>query len=104
MKFDFLTQAAKFLQERKAYRRWLAVFMCLALAVTFGTVAALKMYGQAMTHQVKVLECQYKVHEHTEDCYEKNEDGEPTGDPVCGYADYVVPVSYTHLRAHETSV
>ncbi len=93
MKFDFLTQAAKFLQERKAYRRWLAVFMCLALAVTFGTVAALKMYGQAMTHQVKVLECQYKVHEHTEDCYEKNEDGEPTGEPVCGYADYVV---HTH--------
>lgn len=92
MKFDFLSQAAKFLQERKEYKRWLAAFMCLALAVTFGTVGALKMYGQAMTHQVKVLECQYEVHEHTEDCYEKNEDGEPTGDPVCGYADYVIHV------------
>ncbi|HBN56423.1 MAG TPA: hypothetical protein DD414_06575, partial [Lachnospiraceae bacterium] len=45
-----------------------------------------------MTHQVKVLECQYQVHTHTDDCYEKDEDGNPTGDPVCGYADYVVHV------------
>ncbi len=92
MGFDFLSQAAKFLQEQKNYKRWLAVFLCLAVTTVFGTAAALKMYGQAMTHQVKVLECQYEVHEHTDDCYEKDENGDPTGDPICGYADYVVHV------------
>ena len=92
MGFDFLSQAAKFLQEQKNYKRWLAVFLCLAVTTVFGTAAALKMYGQAMTHQVKVLECQYEVHEHTDDCYEKDENGDPTGDPICGCADYVVHV------------
>lgn len=92
MGFDFLSQAAKFLQEQKNYKRWLAVFLCLAVTTVFGTAAALKMYGQAMTHQVRVLDCQYEVHEHTDDCYEKDENGDPTGDPVCGYADYVIHV------------
>ena len=90
MGFDFLSRAARFLQERKEYRRWLTAFICLALVVAFGTVTALKMYGQAMTHQVKVLDCQYQVHEHTEDCYEENEDGEKI--LVCGLADYVIHV------------
>ena len=49
MGFDFLSQAAKFLQEQKNYKRWLAVFLCLAVTTVFGTAAALKMYGQAMT-------------------------------------------------------
>lgn len=90
MGFDFLSQVAKFLQERKEYRRWLAAFLCLALVVAFGTVAALKLYGQAMTHQEKVLDCQYEVHEHTEDCYEENEDGEKV--LACGMADDVIHV------------
>lgn len=90
MGFDFLSQAAKFLQERKEYKRWLAAFLCLAMVVVFGTVTALKLYGQAMTHQVKVLDCAYQVHEHTEDCYEENEDGEQI--LICGLADYVVHV------------
>ena len=69
---NFLSQAAAFLQERKKHRIQTAVFLCLAVTVAFGTVAALKMYGEAMTHKVKVLDCGLEVHEHTEDCYEKD--------------------------------
>lgn len=90
MGFDFLSRAAKFLQEQKEYKRWLAAFLCLAIVVVFGTVTALKMYGQAMTHQVKVLDCAYQVHEHTEDCYEEDEEGEQI--LICDLADYVAHV------------
>ena len=62
----------------------------MALVVAFGTVTALKMYGQAMTHQEKVLDCRYEVHEHTEDCYEEDENGEKI--LICGLADYVIHV------------
>ena len=86
MDSGFLSQAARFLQEQKKYKRWLSVFLCLAFVVALGTVAALKLYGQAMTHKVKVLDCSYELHEHTEDCWED-------GELVCGYADYVV---HTH--------
>ena len=55
---DFLSQAAKYLKKQKLHKRQLAVFLCLAVIVTFSTVTALKLYGQAMTHQVKVLDCQ----------------------------------------------
>ena len=90
MKVDFLSQAGKLLKEQKKYRRRAVVFLCLAVIVTFGTVSALKLYGQAMTHKVEVLDCQYEVHAHTEDCYEKDENGSAVGECVCGYADYVV--------------
>ncbi len=86
MESGFLSQAAKFLQDRKNYKRWLAVFLCLAATVAFGTVAALKLYGQAMTHQVKVLDCQYTVHEHTEGCYDEE------GSLICMQADQVIHV------------
>ena len=89
---NFLSQAAAFLQERKKHRIQTAVFLCLAVTVAFGTVAALKMYGEAMTHKVKVLDCGLEVHEHTEDCYEKDEEGNPGEELICGYADYVIHV------------
>ncbi len=90
-------QAAKLLGEQKKYRRWLAVFLCLAIAVTAGTTAALKMNGQALSHEKKVLACGMEVHVHTAECYES---GIITGESaingeqlICGYADYVV---HTH--------
>ena len=89
---NFLSQAAAFLQERKKHRIQTAVFLCLAVTVAFGTVAALKMYGEAMTHKVKALDCGLEVHEHTEDCYEKDEEGNPGEELICGYADYVAHV------------
>ena len=87
-------QAANLLHEQKKYRRWLAVFLCLAVLVTSGTVAALMMKGQAMNRKQKVLECHLSVHEHTAECYETDaESGEKM--LVCGYADYVV---HTHME------
>ena len=59
---DFLSQAGKLLKEHKQYKRQLTVFLCLAVIVAFGTVTALKLYGQAMTHKTEVLECGYEVH------------------------------------------
>ncbi len=79
----FITQAAKVLNEQKKYKRRLAVFLCLAVVVALGTAAALKMYGQAMSHKQKKLVCQYAAHVHTDECF----DGEAV---VCGYADYAV--------------
>ncbi len=93
MKVEFLSQAGKLLKEQKQYRRRLIVFLCLAVIVTYGTLTALKLYGQAMTHKVEVLDCQYEVHEHTDECYETDEEGNPGTEPVCGYADYVI---HTH--------
>ena len=85
-------QAAKLLGEQKKYRRWLTIFLGLAIVVTLGTVAALKMNGQALSHKQKVLKCALELHEHTEECYESDpESGEKT--LICGYADYAV---HTH--------
>lgn len=81
----FLTQAAKALQEKKRYQHRLAIFLCLAIVVTLGTFAALKLRGQAMTHQRKVLKCQVEIHQHSEECYDKEEKGKL----ICGQADYV---------------
>lgn len=66
------------------------IFLCLATGVTLGTLGFLKLYGQAMTHKVKMLDCQYEVHEHTEDCYEEDEEGGKI--LICGLADYVIHV------------
>ena len=90
MRVDFLSRAGKLLKEQRQYRRRLAVFLCLAVLVAFGTVAALKLYGQAMTHKMEVLDCQYTVHEHTEECYERDAEGNLGTEAVCGYADYVI--------------
>ena len=89
-------QAAKLLGEQKKYKRWLAVFLCLAVVVTAGTVAALKMNGQALSHKQKVLECKLEVHEHTEECYKADP---KTGEKklVCGLADYVVQIGRAHV-------
>lgn len=92
MKVDFLSQAGKLLKEKKQYRRRAVVFLCLAVIVGYGTVMALKLYGQAMTHKMEVLDCSLEVHEHTEACYEKDEAGNPGEGLICGYADYVVHV------------
>lgn len=92
MKVDFLSQAGKIIKEHKQYKRQLVLFLCLAVMVTFGTIAALKLYGQAMTHKKEVLDCGYQVHEHTDKCYEADEEGNLGTEPVCGYADYVFHV------------
>lgn len=90
MESSIWKQAARFLQNQKKHKRWLAVFLCLAVVVAVGTVTALKYTGTAMVHTLKVLDCPYTVHAHTQECYT-----EVAGEKMlsCGYADYVV---HTH--------
>lgn len=96
-------QAANLLREQKKYRRWLAVFLCLAILVTSGTIASLMMKGQALNKQQKVLECPLVVHEHTAECYKTDaESGEQK--LACGYADYVVHVHGDECRDEEGTV
>lgn len=83
-------QAERFLREKQRQKRWLAIFLCLALVVTSGTFAALRMNGRAMDIEGKVLDCRAQAHEHTEDCYDEQ------GDLICGQADYLV---HTHSAA-----
>ncbi len=84
MESSILKQITRFLQEQKKHKRWAVVFVCLAVIVGFGTVTALKMMGQAMTHKERRLVCQLQVHQHEEGCYDAEQN------VVCGYADYVV--------------
>lgn len=81
-----LKQAAGFMRKQKNSKRWQKGFWCLAIAVAVGTVAILTLTGQALTHKTKLLNCQLEVHEHTEDCYDEEDN------LICGYADYVVHV------------
>ncbi len=48
-------QAARILREKKKHKLWLTAFLCMAVVVTAGTVTALKMSGQALSHKEKVL-------------------------------------------------
>lgn len=89
MKSMITKRIEKLLHDKKVHKRYLAVFLCLAAVVVFGTVMMLRYSGIAMTHKEKVLTCSYKVHEHKKDCYIK-EDGEKVLN--CGYADYAVHV------------
>lgn len=84
MESPILKQIAEFLQTRKQQKQWMVVFVLLAVLVGFGTVTGLKMMGQAMTRKEKVLDCQLKLHEHTKNCYDQN------NNVICGYADYAV--------------
>lgn len=84
MESPILKQIAKFLQDKKRYKRWLAVVVCLAVVVGFATTAALKMRGKAMTHDERMLNCKLQVHQHTDACYDQEKN------IICGYADYVV--------------
>ena len=54
-------QAARILREQKKYKLWLVSFLCLAVLVTAGTVAALTMSGQALNRKEKVLTCKLEA-------------------------------------------
>ncbi len=83
MKSYILKQAERFLREQKNYRRWLAVFLCLAVMVAIGTTAALKYKGIAMTtdneevgmhlEDASASDAGTTGHVHTDECYEERE-------------------------------
>lgn len=85
MKSYISKQVERFLREQKNYKRWLAVFLCLAVIVTIGTAGALKYKGIAVTADNEEVEVHLEeasvsedmeassAHVHTEDCYEEKE-------------------------------
>ena len=111
MKQNFMQEADKYIKTHQRKRKWHRVVTCLAAVVVFCTVYALILPAITMeqegqceipehTHDIscymqvtsiprRVLTCSKEmlnIHEHTDACY--NEKGEP----VCGYADFVVHV------------
>lgn len=81
MKSLISKQVERFLREQKNYKRWLAVFLCLAVVVTIGTAAALKYKGIAVTTDNEEVEVHMEdasasgdtktAHVHTDACYEE---------------------------------
>lgn len=59
MKSLISKQVERFLREQKNYKRWLAVFVCLAVVVTIGTTAALKYKGIAVSSDDPVTDEMY---------------------------------------------
>ena len=89
---ELFKQAGQYLREHKEYRRWLSVFLCLAVVIAAGTVALLTRPGVAMTRTETILDCRFDgvaAHTHTEDCYEN-------GVLVC-------PLPERELHAHDES-
>lgn len=71
-----IEQASRYLREHRAYRRYLSVFLCLALAIAGGTVALLTRPGIAMTVTATVLQCPYvgvAAHTHNDDCCDESD-------------------------------
>ena len=99
MRFDLSSQNTKILQEQKKHRQWLIIFLGLSVTVVLGTAAALKLYGQALTHKVRVLDCrvQTQVHEHTDECYVYDEK-KAEDVLICGYTDYLIHIHNDDCR------
>lgn len=89
MKSFIPKEAASIVQAHKSHRRYVVILACLGTAVALATMLGLRMYGRAMVKEVRVFDCAYTPHQHTEDCYV-----EAGGQKVlsCGQADYVVHV------------
>lgn len=90
MKSFIPNQAASIVQEHRNYRRYAMVLVCLGVVVALGTMLGLRMYGQALTKEVRVFDCAVAPHEHSDACYVEI-DGEKLLN--CGQADYLV---HTH--------
>lgn len=69
MRSLIMKQAERFLREQKNYKRWLAVFFCLAAVVALSTVMVLRYTGTAMTGDPR---CGMQEHTHTEECWQEN--------------------------------
>lgn len=75
--------------RKKKRAVWTAAVCALAVLMIVGVGFALRSQGRALTHEKRILECGYSVHQHTGDCYND------TGGLICGKADYVI---HTHTE------
>lgn len=86
-------QTERLLRRQKRFKRWLALFLCLALLVTSGVFTALRMDGQAMDSEGQTEEtqdCGLNMHAHGEECYDAD------GNLICG-----TPVLEEHIHGEE---
>ncbi|MBQ9156228.1 MAG: LPXTG cell wall anchor domain-containing protein [Eubacterium sp.] len=72
--------------------RRLGAYLVLTVLVLFLTILPLSLPAITLGRTENVLDCQYRIHKHSEDCYREiqDEDGQVQKILVCGYADYVV--------------
>ena len=68
------------LKDKQSHRRWLSVFLLLAMLVSSSTVALLTLPSLAWAKDEVVLSCPYCEHQHTEACYDAG------GNCCCAYA------------------
>ena len=86
--YSVLKNISELIKEKKKFRIWLTVIGAFAVVVMISVGFGLRYYGQALSQKTTIIECTYKVHHHTEDCYSYNDDGDK--ELVCGIADYVI--------------
>ncbi len=67
MKEAILTKIRIFLRESKLHRRLIAVFLCLAVLVSSGTLAMITLTGVTLTRETALC-CPYAQHEHSDAC------------------------------------
>ena len=84
MDYSFFGQAKQMLLDKKYHKRWLSVFLLLAMVVSIVTVEVFKYPSVAMTDPERILNCQYTPHQHDASCYDE------AGQLICGLADYAV--------------
>lgn len=77
----------EFLWAYREARNFRYVSVILAMIVVFITMILLILPAITLTYKTKELDCSYKVHQHTEECYTEI-DGHMVA--ACGYADYVI--------------
>lgn len=83
------------LWETRNRKKKTAAFVCafLAVIVALATVVQMIRPAVAVTKEETVLDCDYEVHAHSDDCYRilYDEAGNETGkELICGKADYVI--------------
>lgn len=82
-------------KEKRNKKKRNAGLICsvLAVAVAFGTIAQMIRPAVAVTKKDTILDCDFEVHKHEDECYKilYDEEGNEIGkELICGKADYVI--------------
>lgn len=107
MKKTILLDGEQYIRKKIFQKRWHKVMLVFCSIVVFCTIYALILpaitaewrcnlpehthsdacYTQVVSEDQKILSCTVELHQHEEGCFYDFDDG---GNPVCGYADFVV--------------
>jgi len=87
------TTSKDLVKKRNRKRIGIILTGCLAVCIATGVIFSIRHFGSALNHTNKVIVCEETVnlHQHTDECYGYDEDGNEI--LICGYADYLV---HTH--------